>query len=194
MSKHDGPIVFTVSPEMAKSMKVFRAGETYVAHRATAVVGVGEGTSTRTPPKKKAAKKKVAKKTTKKKVTKKASKRKPKTKKAPSKKKSTPKKKTKKKVTKKASKPKALKKKTVKPDIIVKFVRENEGCNMTDIEASTKMPQAAIRRVLNQEREKGSIRTEGQRRGLRYFIGKSSPEPVAAAASSDDGDGEEAPW
>ena len=76
---------------------------------------------------------------------------------------------------------KAKKRSTIKPELIVKFVRKNEGCNMTDIEGHTNLPQATIRRVLNSAREAGDIRTEGQRRGLRYFVGS-----AASVTSGDD--------
>jgi len=164
MSKQSGPIVFTATPEMAKTMKVFKAGATYVAHQASAVaLAVGSPPTTRssrTTKPAKTAKKKVSKKTAKKAT-----------------------KKTAKKVAKKTTK-KVGKKATVKPGMIVKFVRKNEGCNMTDIEGHTNLPQAVLRRILNSARESGVIRTEGQRRGLRYFVG--APESADAGGAASD--------
>lgn len=167
MSKQSGPIVFTATPEMAKSMKVFKAGAVYVAQRAAAVAISSNGstaTATQRAPRKASKKKKKTKK-----VTKKASKKKKVSKRVT--------KKTSKKVAKKTSK-KASKGSLVKPEMIVKYVRQNAGCNMTDIEGHTRLPQATIRRFLNAAREQGHIRTEGQRRGLRYFVGA----PTAALA------------
>jgi hypothetical protein len=83
--------------------------------------------------------------------------------------------------------PRATKRKPVKPEIILQFVRENAGCNMTDIERDTRMPQAGIRRVLNSAREDGTVRTEGQRRGLRYFAGSPEPIVVVAGVGREDG-------
>lgn len=164
MSKQSGPIVFTATAEMAKSMKVFKAGATYVAHRAVAVaLGSNESTTTR-----RSTKKATTKKATTKVV-------------AAKKKKKTKKKVAKKAIAKKVIK-KAIKRSKVNPKMIVKFVRQNEGCNMTDIEGHTKLPQATIRRVLNSARELGSIRTEGQRRGLRYF--SAAQQAAEATASS----------
>lgn len=157
MSNANGMIVFTATPEMAKQMKGFKSGATYVAQRAT-VVGIGQAAPT-TRSNKKATKK----------VTKKVAKKvagKPKATKAT------------KKVTKK--KVKATKRKAVKPEVILKFVRNNEGCNMTAIEGHTNLPQATIRRILNSARAEGSIRTEGQRRGLRYYAGAA---PAASGGS-----------
>jgi hypothetical protein len=183
MSKQNGYVVFTATHEMAKQMpKVFKAGATYVAQQASAVAVGSSSTSTSGPPtrkataKKESAKKKLAKKraSTKKatKVVKKAS-----TKKAT------------KRVAKKAAaakapaEPKATTRKAIKPDLILGYVKKHEGCNMTDIESHTKLPQPVIRRILNNARDAGEIRTEGQRRGLRYFYG--SEAPVAASASAD---------
>lgn len=108
---------------------------------------------------------------------------------------------TEKKASKKEAKePKAkkvAKTKAINPEVVVQFVRANSGCNMTDIEKSVKMPQADIRKALNVARESGEIRTEGQRRGLRYFPngGGSSPQPakaaVAEAEETDEEDEEE---
>lgn len=164
MSKSNGPIVFTVTPEMAKQMKGIKAGETYVAHKATAVYGgttvsggsKSSSTKTRTSKQKTSTKKASAKKT----ATKKAS----------------AKKTTRTKATKKVAKKKvkATKRKAVKPEVIISYVKNNEGCNMTDIEGAVKLPQATIRRILNSARADGVIRTEGQRRGLRYFAGATS--------------------
>jgi hypothetical protein len=67
-------------------------------------------------------------------------------------------------------------------DSVVKFVKANPGTNMTQIEVGTKLPQAEIRNALNVAREAGSIRTEGQRRGLRYFAGGVSPPTAGASA------------
>ena len=164
MSNQNGPIVFTATPEMASQMKVFKAGATYIAQRAGAV-HLGEPAQA-SPSRKAAANpapKKVKPKMIKKQVTKKASK---------------PKAAVAKKVAKKVTKaPKASKREMLTPDIVVKFVRENEGCNMTDIEQAVNHPQATIRRVLGAAREDGSVRTEGQRRGLRYFVGASTGAP-----------------
>ena len=150
MSSKNGPLVFTATPEMAAQMpKIFRSGVTYVAQQAAAVAIEGATTTRTTRVSKKT-------KTTKKKASKKASKT------------------TKKKASKKASKKspaKATRRKSIKPEIVLQYVKDNQGCNMNDIEWHTKMPQAAIRRVLNAAREAGEIRTEGQRRGLRYFSG-----------------------
>jgi len=153
VSKQSGPIVFAATAEMANSMNVFKAGSVYVAHLAAAVAFVDPKSS---PTKSsRTTKKTTKKKVTKKKVTKKKAKKKAK--------------KVTKKATKKVTKKKA--KKTIRPEMIVKFVRKNEGCNMTDIEGHTNLPQPTIRRILNAARESGEIRTEGQRRGLRYFVG-----------------------
>jgi hypothetical protein len=162
VSKQSGPIVFAATAEMAKSMKVFKAGAVYVAHRAAAVaiVDIKSTTTKSSQTTKKTTKKKATKKATKKKATKKATKKKA----------------TKKKATKKTGK-------TIKPEMIVKYVRKNEGCNMTDIEGHTNLPQSSIRRILNAARESGAIRTEGQRRGLRYFMGAQ-----ATASATTDGD------
>jgi hypothetical protein len=82
----------------------------------------------------------------------------------------------------------------VSPDNVVKFVKANPGCNMTQIEVGTKMPQADIRKALNTAREAGSIRTEGQRRGLRYFppgattgttLTATTPAPATASPISE---------
>ncbi len=171
MSSSNGYVVFTATPEMAKQMpKVFKAGATYVAQRATAIaVGGGSVTTTKNAPrtkpstKKKVEKKaKVAKKVAKK-VTKKVAK----------------------KVAKKGDSPKIAlvketKRKPVRPDVVLSFVRSNAGCNMTDIEGAVSLPQAVIRRILNSAREAGEIRTEGKRRGLHYFA-----EATASSVSAD---------
>ncbi|MGD9725362.1 MAG: hypothetical protein AB7L09_03025 [Nitrospira sp.] len=164
MSQH-GFIVFTATPEMAKqSNGALRSGVTYAAQRATVAAAPS---STKKVTKKSA---KVAKK-----VTKKAAK------------------KIAKKVTKKVAKkakvkaqpaPKATPRKAVRPDAVVKFVRENDGCNMTDIERSVKLPQAALRRILNTARENGEITTTGQRRGLRYHITAPATATVGADVDS----------
>jgi hypothetical protein len=67
---------------------------------------------------------------------------------------------------------KYTKRNPIKPNIIINYVKDNEGCNMTDIEVEVGAPQATIRRILNTARKAGTIRTEGQRRGLRYFDNK----------------------
>lgn len=145
----NGFIVFTATPEMAKQTnRALRSGMTYVAQPAKVAKMVDD--SAPTP--------KATKKTTKKKVAKKT-KAKAKAKKA-----------TKKKVVKKTSKPKATERTAIQPEAIIKFVQENDGCNMTDIEAAIKAPQSRLRRVINQAREAGDIVTTGQRRGLRYHI------------------------
>lgn len=78
------------------------------------------------------------------------------------------------------------------PEAVLQFVRENEGCNMTQIEAAVKMAQPEIRRVLNEARDAGLIRTEGQRRGLRYFaVGVTA---LAAAPSESSQVPVETPW
>jgi len=185
VSSKSGPVVFTATPEMAKQMpKIFKVGATYVAQRAAAV-SVGDTSSspakaTRRRATKKVATKKASKPKRKKKVTKKAAKKTPKKKKVTKKQKKTTKKAPKKKV--KAGL-KVTKRRPIKPEIIIQYVNDNAGCNMTDIERSTKMPQTAIRRVLNSARDAGAIRTEGQRRGLRYFAGSEDAKPVAAATS-----------
>jgi predicted RNA-binding protein with PIN domain len=165
VSNPNGFIVFTVTPDLAKQMKGFKSGATYVAQRAVAVVNVGEASAKNT------RKKASSKKTATKRVTKKASK---KTGRKAAVKKTTASKATSRKATKKAT-VKSTKRSSLTPDIVIKFVRENEGCNMTDIERSVKHPQAAIRRVLNSARSDGLITTEGQRRGLRYFAGNVAP-------------------
>ena len=162
MSKQSGVVVFTATPEMAKQMpKVFKTGATYVAQRATAVA-LGP-----TPRKKRATTKKATKKTGQK-VTKKRLTRK------------------KQQAAKPVAKPvaKSTKRKPIRPDLIIGFVKKNEGCNMTDIEGHTNLPQTTIRRVLNTARESGKIRTEGQRRGLRYFVGGGAPIAAAALVTS----------
>ena len=161
MSKLSGPIVFTATAEMAKSMKVFKAGATYVAHRAVAVAIASSGSSPAE------ATQKVTKKATKKATKKRATK----------KKKDATKDATKDvtKDVKLVTRKKAFLRSNAAPKMIVKFVRKNEGCNMTDIESHTKLPQATIRRALNSAREEGTLRTEGQRRGLRYFAVISEP-------------------
>lgn len=67
-------------------------------------------------------------------------------------------------------------------DVILKFVKQNPGTNMTAIEASTKLPQADIRRTLNSAREAGVIRTKGQRRGLTYYAAGASSSTAPASA------------
>jgi len=69
-------------------------------------------------------------------------------------------------------------------DAIVKFVKANPGTNMTAIEAHTKLPQVDIRKALNDAREDGSIRTEGQRRGLTYFADSGSAHATASAPAA----------
>jgi hypothetical protein len=69
-------------------------------------------------------------------------------------------------------------------DVIVKFVKANPGTNMTAIEAHTKLPQVDIRKALNDAREDGSIRTEGQRRGLTYFADSGSAHATASAPAA----------
>jgi len=172
VSKQTGYVVFTATAEMAKQMpKVFKAGATYVAQRATAVAV--EPTPLRS------TKKRSTKKKTKKRVAKTLKKKKKVAKKKVAKKK-VAKKKVAKKVAKKTATAKSTKRKPIRPDVIIGFVRKNEGCNMTDIEGHTRLPQTAIRRVLNTAREAGSIRTEGQRRGLRYFVDSGQPQAAAA--------------
>ena len=166
MINSNGFIVFTVTPELAKQMKGLTSGATYIAQRATAVVTVvntSEVSTQNTP-------KADVKQTTTKRVNKKAGR------KAASKSKVVDQKVVKKVVKKVAKKAiaKATKRLSLTPDIVVTFVRENEGCNMTDIERSVGHPQATIRRVLNSARNDGLITTEGQRRGLRYFVGATS--------------------
>lgn len=162
VSKQTGPLVFTATPEMAKQMpKIFRAGITYVANRAV-VTDFGSSPQTPKPIKKKKT--------------------------APTKKVTDGAKKKKKKTIKRARKvAKSTKRKLIKPDLIIDFIRENEGCNMTAIEGHTHLPQITIRRILNLARNNGEIRTEGQRRGLRYFDGvipvtSVEPENVAVAS------------
>lgn len=164
----NGPIVFTATPEMAKQTnRALRSGVTYVAQQAK-VAKQDDTTATKSSrksstKKKTTAKKKAAKKTTKKKVTKK-----------------TAAKKTKGKAK---SAPKSTKRDVVKPEAVIKFVRENDGCNMTDIEQAIKAPQAKLRRVINAAREAGQITTTGQRRGLRYHIGSESAETAVAGSN-----------
>lgn len=186
MSSQNGFIVFTATPEMAQQTKVFKAGVTYVAQRAVAVAqssATSSASSSKTAGRTKTAakKKKIAKRAVKKTATKKR---------------------LTKKVTKKAAvklskraqaatakRPlKATARSAAKPEIIVQYVRDNEGCNMTDIERSTKLPQATIRRILNTAREGGEVRTEGQRRGLRYYSG-AGVTPAGGAADDDTPEG-----
>lgn len=168
----NGFIVFTATPEMAKqSNRALRSGVTYVAQRAT-VAKMAESSSSVDN------KKTSTKRSTKKKVTKKASTRK-------SNKKTAKKASTRKTSTKKSTSPKSTRRKSVKPEAIIKFVHENDGCNMTDIERATKLPQATLRRMINSAREAGAITTTGQRRGLRYHIGSVSAEPVMSGADAD---------
>jgi hypothetical protein len=137
--------VIVAGPELAKAMpKTFKAGASYVVASANVL---GNGTSHATT--KRAAK--SSKPTGKVKVKKAAIATKP---------------------AKPAKTPKAGGRKgSATPDTIVKFVKANPGTNMTAIEAHAKLPQADIRKALNTARELGLIRTEGQRRGLRYFAG-----------------------
>lgn len=165
----NGFIVFTATPEMAKQTnRALRAGVTYAAQPVK--VAKQDETAPDKPTQKASTK------TAKVKV--KASKpaKAPKaTKKAAS---------AKVKASKPAKAPKATKRTAVKPDAIIKFVRENDGCNMTDIEQATKAPQAKLRRMLNAARDAGHITTTGQRRGLRYHIGAATTEPVASGSDS----------
>lgn len=175
MSKRGGLFVFTATPEMAQALpKIFKKGETYIAQRADTVIAAAGGTESRkTAP---AGQKKAAK--------------------APAKKAGRP---AKAKAPVKAPVKTPAKsgkvgrpRKNISPEVVVQFVRDNEGCNMTQIEAAVKMPQAAIRKALNDAREAGQIRTEGQRRGLRYYPTTS----VAAATADQSGQGSDAqtPW
>jgi len=192
MSSQSGFIVFTATPEMAQQTKVFKSGVTYVAQRAVAVAQTGSApasavkaggrkktssrkASTKSATTKKAARKTTAKKATTKKVTKKAAA-------------SKPAKASKREKAATAKRPlKSTARKTDKPEIIVQYVRANEGCNMTDIERSTKLPQAAIRRILNTARDAGAVRTEGQRRGLRYFAGAATAGAAGGNADMPEG-------
>jgi len=182
MTNQSGPVVFTITPAMAQGVKPFRVGDTWVAHKATTVAlgeAVAPRVTTQKAAKKTAAKKKktAAKKASKPKVTKKVTKK-------TSKPKVTKKQSTRQEKVSKANPAvaKSTKRKPVRPDLIIGFVRKNEGCNMTDIEGHTKLPQGTIRRILNSARENGDIRTEGQRRGLRYYAGS---EAATATASTD---------
>lgn len=162
MSKQ-GFSVIVAGPELAKAMpKMFKSGKSYVVANASVL---GERTTT----------------TTKQAATTKASKPGPKQGKAAKQGKA-----PKAAKTTKTTAPKAPKKGA--SDNVVKFVKANPGCNMTQIEAGTKLPQADIRKALNVARESGAIRTEGQRRGLRYFAsgasGDQTPAPAAATAAA----------
>jgi DNA-binding transcriptional ArsR family regulator len=161
MTKSNGLFVFTATPEMAQANpRLFRAGETYTVQRADKVIEAARPSAKRAAS---AGSKKVSKKITKTLGKKKAA---------------------------KASAPKpALKtgkvksgKRAASPEVVVQFVRDNDGCNMTQIEASTKMAQPAIRKALNDARDAGLIRTEGQRRGLRYYATTATAAPAKAEA------------
>lgn len=175
VSKQSGLFVFTATPELAKAMpKIFRQGATYTVQRADTVIEAVRPN---------AGTKKVASTTSVKKTTKKVGK---------------PGKSQASKVV-KSTAPKLAKagkggrgKKAASPEVVVQFVRDNDGCNMTQIEAATKMAQPDIRKALNDAREAGLIRTEGQRRGLRYFAiaaAASAPSDKPVAAGSTD-----TPW
>lgn len=167
MSKQSGLFVFTATPELAQAMpKIFRSGSVYTVQRADTVIQTAPGTGpgrraggSVTPSAKKLAKKdtKPTGKSQAAKLTK---------------------------VPAQKAAPKVIKggKRSASPESVVQFVRENDGCNMTQIEAATRMAQPDIRKALNDAREAGQIRTEGQRRGLRYFAVAAS---ASAAASSD---------
>lgn len=171
----NGVIVITASPEMSQlSGRALRSGVTYVVQEAT-VVGLPETSGS---VKKTSSSKPKA-------ISKKSASNKPSAK-APVKTKAT---------SAKMKTVKAAVRKNVQPDVIIAFVRGNAGCNMTDIESSVKAPQAQIRRVLKDARDAGQIRTEGQRRGLRYFAEAvvsdvSSATQTEAAAVSRNGE----PW
>lgn len=174
MSKQ-GFAVIVAGPELAKAMpKTFKQGASYVVASATVL---GERTTTKAS------------------VTAKATKAKPgpkpkaglvKTQKAT--------KPTKAAKPTRTTAPKASRKAATGTDV-VKFVKQNPGCNMTQIEVGTKMSQADIRKALNSAREGGTIRTEGQRRGLRYFPASGgtsaastqapAPAPATAEATSE---------
>ena len=154
MSKQSGYIVFKATPEMVRQIpNVFKKEATYVAREAS-VVSLGpnnakqenEKTSTEEHSTPKNNGRKINKFS--KSLTKNT------------------------KPTKSNTTPKHTKRSPIKPDIIVDYVKDNEGCNMADIEVAIELPQSTIRRILNSARKSGTIRTEGQRRGLRYFGGK----------------------
>lgn len=177
MSKQSGLFVFTATPEMAQALpKVFRPGMTYIAQRADSVIAAARPSTTGRKAGGSTTGKKVTKASTTGKKVSKTSSPKPSVNKAPK---------------------GARGKKAVSPEVVVQFVRDNEGCNMTQIEAATKMAQPAIRKALNDAREAGLIRTEGQRRGLRYFATTavaSSPTTSDKPENSGAADSGKNPW
>lgn len=199
MSKQDGPIVFTVTSER-QMPKVFKTGATYVAQKASAVA-IESVASSQTKGRTTRSSAKTSDATGRKKTTKKSStagrKKKNKTTKTKSTKsnsKRIAKSSSSARATKVSKKPKSTKRKPVKPEVIVHYVQNNDGCNMTDIEGAVKLPQAIIRRILNTARDSGSIRTEGQRRGLRYFGNQKSTSDQAEAVSASAGNDSESGW
>lgn len=152
-----GFAVIVAGPELAKAMpKMFKSGASYVVASASVL---GERTTTTT---KQATKAKPG----------------PKPKGSPIKTQKGTKPAKAAKPT-RATAPKATRKAAGGTDI-VKFVKQNPGCNMTQIEVGTKMAQTEIRKALNAAREAGTLRTEGQRRGLRYFPATGGGAPAQA--------------
>jgi isochorismate synthase EntC len=184
MAKSHDVTILTATAEMAKQMKVFKSGETYVILRASSIYTDHRSSNQTTSSQTVKRTKKPKTTTVSKRVTERPTAKKVKTKnnvKGVVSEKAT--KKVKKKVIKK--KVKATTRKSIKPDLILTFVKKNDGCNMTAIAVATKLPQAAIRRVLNSARDNGSIRTEGQRRGLRYFANAQAGGSADGASDQD---------
>lgn len=175
MSNQSGLFVFTATPDLAQALpKVFKAGVTYTVQRA----------STINQP---AASNKTSKNTSSspKKTTKHAGK-------TPAKSSKQDEKRAKSAAPK--TEGKSSKKKGISIDAVVQFVRDNDGCNMTQIEASTRAPQPILRKLLNDARDAGMIRTEGQRRGLRYFASTTASASTADKSNSSDSDSSDKSW
>ena len=195
MANSNGVTIITATAEMAKQMKVFKQGETYIVQKVSSIYidpqasSTPDSAQTTKKPKAKVVTKGVAKKADKGPTAKTGSKATASVTDAKANATETYSKKVTKRVSKKVAKKvakvkvKATTRKSIKPEIILTFVRKNDGCNMTAIEAATKLPQATIRRMLNSARDSGNIRTEGQRRGLRYFA---NAETVGAANAESD--------
>ncbi|MCP3920806.1 MAG: hypothetical protein GY711_35210 [bacterium] len=55
--------------------------------------------------------------------------------------------------------------------LVIGFVRDNQGCSVTEVAASLKLSTKDLRLPILKLVESGKLRTTGQRRGTRYHTG-----------------------